>query len=529
LNLTNPGLPFGDDFTTATNQQLSNNWLNQLGNFQVAGGMATALAGLDIATVNGVNAADEFVQADVTVGAGQFAGLVAHYSGPQEANMYWAGINTNTGTFQAQIWRNLNGAWTELSAQNVASGTGTLRFEVVDSSLKLFQNNNLVAYANDSLVSGGTVGMRGSAGTTFDNFNSDLLTKTNNTLPFSDNFDTATNQQLGNSWLNQLGNFQVNGGVATAHGSLDTATVNGGISGNLSVQSDVTVAPGQFAGLVTHCSGPGEVNMYWAGINTNTGTFQAQIWRNINGNWTELYAQNVAGGTGKLRLEEIGSSLKLFQNNNLVAFATDASLSGGTIGMRASAGATFDNFNAAALTLTNPGLPFNDDFKTATNRQLSSNWFNQLGNFQVAGGAATALGGLDIATVNGVSVLNSTVQADVSVGAGEFAGLVSRYSGPGEANMYWAGLSNIQYFGGYSITYLQLWVNVGGNWMQLANQRASSNSATIKMVTNLNTIQVFVNGAQTNSITDSSLSTAGTVGMRGSAGATFDNFTASSP
>jgi hypothetical protein len=523
INLTSPGLPFSDNFSTAVDKQLSNNWLNQLGNFQVQGGMASGFGGLNIATVNGVNTDDVFVQADVNVSAGQFGGLVAHYSGPQEANMYWAGINANAGTFQAQIWRNLNGAWTQLFAQNVASGSGTLRFEVLGSSLKLFDGGNLVAFANDSFVTGGTVGMRGTFGATLTNFTTDVLAKTNNMLPFADNFNTATNQQLSLSWLNQLGNFQVSGGTANAFGSLDVATVNGISATNVFVQADVTVGAGQFAGLVAHFGGP---SMYWAGINTNTGTFQAQIWSNIGGTWTELYAQNAAGGLSTLRFEVVGSSLKLFQNSNLVAFANDSILTGGTIGMRATAGAIFDNFSADVLTLNNPGLSFSDNFNSANNQQLSNSWLNQLGNFQVAGGVATALANLNIATVNGVSVTSSTVRADVTVSTGGFAGLVSRYSGPGEANMYWAGLSN-----GPSGTFAQIWVNVGGNWTLLANQLTASKTATLELVTNGSTLSLFLNNnsSPTLQVTDSSITSAGAVGMRGSAGATFDNFFASSP
>ncbi|HEV3142504.1 MAG TPA: hypothetical protein VGZ47_01315, partial [Gemmataceae bacterium] len=93
LVLNNPGLPFSDNFNAATNQQLSNSWLNQQGNFQVSAGVATGLGSLDVATVNGINNSNVFVQADVNVPAGQIGGLVARYGGPLDGNMYWAGLN----------------------------------------------------------------------------------------------------------------------------------------------------------------------------------------------------------------------------------------------------------------------------------------------------------------------------------------------------------------------------------------------------------------------------------------------------
>src|SRR5262249_55952979 len=100
--LTPSSLPFNDNFTVATNQQLSNNWLNQVGNFAVAGGVATGVGGLDVATVNGVSSVNEFVQADITVtGSGQAAGLITRYSGPADRNMYVGEVSRTGGVFQA--------------------------------------------------------------------------------------------------------------------------------------------------------------------------------------------------------------------------------------------------------------------------------------------------------------------------------------------------------------------------------------------------------------------------------------------
>jgi hypothetical protein len=443
--------------------------------------------------------------------------------------MYWAVINASTGTYQAQIWRNFNGTWTQLFSQNVASGNGTLRFEVVGSSLKLFQNNNLVAYASDSLatgVAGGTVGMRSSAGATFDNFSADVLTLTNNTLPFSDNFSTATNRQLSNSWLNQQGSFQVAGGVAAGLGSLNVATVNGINNSNVFVQADVTLTgAGQSAGVVSRYSGTGDTNMFWAGLINSGGQYFAQIWVNLGGTWGNWTSQNVGAASGTLRLETVGSSLKLFFNNNLVGYANDSRLTGGTVGMRASAGATIANFSADVLALNNPGLPFSDNFTTATNQQLSNDWLNQQGNFQVAGGVATGLGSLNVATVNGVSVLNSTLQALVTVAPGQAAGLVSRYSGPGDTNMYWAALVGT----GSGTASAQFWVNVNGTWALLMSQSVTTSSATLKLVTSGNQMTMYVNNVSILSIMNSSIASPGTVGIRATQGATIDNFSAISP
>src|SRR5205823_7351331 len=128
--------------------------------------------------------------------------------------------------------------------------------------------------------------------------------------------------------------------------------------------------------------------------------------------------------------------------NTLVAFANDTAVSGpGTIGLRVGQGASVDNFSADVIILTNPVLPFTDNFNAATNQQLSSNWLERLGNFKVTGGNATGQAALNIATVNGVSAANVFAEVDIALATGQFVGLVARYTGPGDSNMYMAALS----------------------------------------------------------------------------------------
>src|SRR5206468_4282948 len=99
----------------------------------------------------------------INVAAGQSAGIVARYSGLRDQNLY-VGQLVNTGTgFRAEIIRKFNGIVTRLSSGTVAStGSGTLRFEAVGSSLRLYLNNTLIAFANDSRLKTGTVGIEAS-------------------------------------------------------------------------------------------------------------------------------------------------------------------------------------------------------------------------------------------------------------------------------------------------------------------------------------------------------------------------------
>src|SRR5262249_8097718 len=158
-------------------------------------------------------------------------------SGAGDTNMFWAGLSNVSGYAFAQIWVNFGGTWGLWSNQWVGGLGGTLRLETAGTSLKLFLNNQLVRYANDTPLTNGGVGMRASANATFAHFSANVLTLTNNTLPFGpETFTTATDKQLSTSWLNQQGNFQVSGGVATGLGSLDVATVNGINNTNVFVQ-----------------------------------------------------------------------------------------------------------------------------------------------------------------------------------------------------------------------------------------------------------------------------------------------------
>jgi hypothetical protein len=523
--LTQVSLPFSDDFNTATNQQLSSNWLNQIGNFQVSGGLAAGQTSLNVATLNGINAADVSVQADVNVtgAAGQSAGLVARYSGPKNQNLYLGRLVKTGSGFKVELIRNVNGSSTTLFSQNVTStGSGTLRFELAGSSLKLFLNNTLVAFANDSRLTTGTVGLDTSSGGTVDNFSAAAMPLTQTTLPFSDAFSTATNQQLSTSWLNQVGNFQVSGGLAVGQTSLNVATLNSVNAADVAVQADVNVtgAAGQSAGLVARYSGP--KNLYLGRLVKTGSGYKVELIRNVNGSLTTLFSQSVTStGSGTLRFELTGSSLKLFLNNTLVAFANDSQLTTGTAGINTSVSGTVDNFSADFAPLTQATLPFNDDFSTATNQQLSSNWLNQVGNFQVSGGLAAGRASLNVATLNGINAADVSVQADVNVtgAAGQSAGLVARYAGP--KNLYLGRL--VKTGSGFKVELIR---NVNGNSTTLFSQSVTSTgSGTLRFELAGSSLKLFLNNILVAFANDSRLTT-GTVGIDTSGGSTVDNFSA---
>jgi hypothetical protein len=522
-------LPFVDTFSRPDGVFLGVGWQEDVGGFSVKSNQGATSTALGVATVDGVFAADVAVTASVNVAAGQTAGLVARYSGPKDQNYYLGRLTNNGSSVSVQLVRNAGGVSTQLFSHAISSAaSGTLRFEAAGPSLKLFLNNTLVGFADDSVLTApGSTGVRLTGGGSFDDFTANALTLTNGSLPFADNFNAATNQQLSGSWLNQLGNFQVSGGVATGHGALNVATVNVSRSANMLVQADVTITAGQSAGLVARYSGPKDRNLYLGRlVNTGTG-FKAELFRNFNGVLTKLYSQAVTStGSGTLRFEAIGPSLKLFLNNHLIAFADDSRLKTGTVGIDASSGATLDSFSAGIVKVGQATLPFADDFTVASaGGQLNAFWLDQAGNFDGVG-LATGHGTLNVATVNGISAANVTLQADVNVtGAlGQFAGVVSRYSGSGDRNMYFAGLVNTS--SGFKV---QIRRNINGTWTTLASQTVSAGSGNLRLVESGMSLTVFFNNVPVLSITDSAITSAGLLGIRASMGATIDNFLANSP
>ncbi len=554
-------LPFTDNFNRADGE-LGPNWLDRLGETEVKSHQAVTTVlnptstdssqTLALTTLNGLSAADVTVQADITLASTGvvYSGLVARYSGPGDQNMYWAGLIGVNGSFQAVIYRNVNGTWTQLNAATpvmLPSSTNTLRFDVVGPSLKLFINGNLAAFANDTVLTApGTAGLRSGNGVTIANFSASALTLNSNTLPFTDNF-TRGNGELGPNWLDRLGDTQIQGNAAVTHvvnpnsanpaQTLALSTVNGISAADVTVQADVTLASTGivYAGLVARYNGPGDTNMYWAGLIGVTGSFQAVIYRNVNGTWTQINGftpVTLSSSTNTLRFEVVGPSLKLFLNNKLAAFAADSVLTApGTVGLRSGNGVTIANFSANALALNSSTLPFSDNFNRADG-ELGPNWLDRLGETQVKANQAVSsvvdpnasdpTRKLALATLNGLNAADVTVQADLTLMTSgiSYGGVVARYSGVGDQNMYWGGVVGVN--GSYTAV---LYVNVNGTWTQLAATAVGSNTGTVALKVQ-GTALTLTYGTATLTATDSRL-TSGTAGIRGGAGVSYDNFSAS--
>src|SRR5262249_3833806 len=151
---------------------------------------------------------------------GATGGVIARYTGPGQNNYYLATIYNNNGLYQAYIFLRNTTTFIQLAEHDLIgfTGTGTLRFEVAGSELKLFVNNALQAVAYDSTLSApGLVGMRAYLAN-LDNFNASAISSAAATLPDQDMFTGTNGVDLGNVWTERAGAFTIQSNQAADAG-----------------------------------------------------------------------------------------------------------------------------------------------------------------------------------------------------------------------------------------------------------------------------------------------------------------------
>ncbi len=517
-------LPFSDNFSGT--QLNSDNWTTKICCFSVANSKAVGATSYDLATVNGVNAPNVAVQATITLTTNEAAGLVVDYTGSGDGNYYFGSIlATGTNSYQANIYRASDGTFTALATPTMTgSPDGTLLFEAYGSSLELFLSGTLVASANDTTLSGGSVGIRTNQGATLSAFSANALTLATPTLPFSDTFTTTSSpepNQLTSNWINLIGNYQVNTSTGTATGSdsLNLATLTGLSVTNSMLQAKVAVTvSGQAEDLISRYTGPGDENYYLGSVyNTGSGV-EAYLYSNVNGNFTLLDSTTVLATSGTLVLVTEGNSLSLSYNGTMLFSVENTAISGpGGVGIRGNAGATVQDFSASAPT---SGLPFSDNF---SGTQLNSaNWTTQIGSFSVANSKAVGATSYDLATVNGVNAPNVAVQATITLTTNEAAGLVVDYTGSGDGNYYFGSILAT----GTNSYQANIYRASDGTFTALATPTMTgSPDGTLLFEVYGSSLELFLNGALVASANDTTLS-GGSVGIRTNQGATLSTFSA---
>jgi hypothetical protein len=153
-------------------------------------------------------------------------------------------------------------------------------------------------------------------------------------------------------------------------------------------------------------------------------------------------------------------------------------------------------------------------------------WTQPVGRIAISGNTAISVSG-----GNAVMVLRNVVTADVHLRAwvsvrpitGMGVGLVARYGGPGDGNMYLGRL--VKRPAGYAV---QIWASDHGVWRLLGMRAAPRGSGLLQFDVVGNRLTLHYNGRALLDIRNNSITRPGGVGTRITGiGSRFDNFVAS--
>lgn len=166
--------------------------------------------------------------------------------------------------------------------------------------------------------------------------------------------------------------------------------------------------------------------------------------------------------------------------------------------------------------------PFGDDFNQADGATLSGYWATRVGSVGIANEAAVSRStvGASIATLNEVRVTDSASQAFVNLRAGASVGLVARYAGGADRNMYLASL--VRSGSGFVCRISR---NTGGTWAVLAGGIVTAASGVLRFEVAGSSLTLLFNGVRVAGAYDRAIAGPGGVGIRFTgSGGSIDNY-----
>ncbi len=297
-----------------------------------------------------------------------------------------------------------------------------------------------------------------------------------------------------------------------------------GTFSDVAVQAEIDkIASGGMAGRDSRRAANGQTQ-YWGGVTRTGNTYTAQIQKLVGGKVQTLASRTVTlPARSILRLETVGTTLKLYLNKSLVLTVADASIRGtGTAGTWSSPLSVVWTPTATTLTRTPTTLPYSNAPKLPTGTLLDSSWDQWSGSFVGTGSGIGGQAKSNLATLFGLSQKNVSVQADISaLAAGNFAGLVLRYNAA-TGDMVYGQVVNTK--GTY---YAEIWRVSHGVATRLTHVslgKTAPHHLRFDAVGTLYTLSVDSHLA--GQISDWTSYQGGTVGLQGGAGSRFANFSA---
>jgi len=170
-------------------------------------------------------------------------------------------------------------------------------------------------------------------------------------------------------------------------------------------------------------------------------------------------------------------------------------------------------------------LPFSDAFNQPTGPVTQASWVQAVGHVAVSANTAISTSvGNSVMVLRGLSVADVHVRATVATRAvvGQAVGLVARYGGPGDTNMYLARL--VKRPTGFVA---QIWRSVDGVWQLLAARAAPRGSGMLQFDVVGSSLTLSLNGRVLLAAHDNAITRPGSVGVRiTGTGNRLDNFVA---
>lgn len=537
-----------DDFARADGSGLGSGWAEAYGGFEIASETAVTPADKALATLVDEAPADVSVTGAIAVAdtIGAFAGLTARVrdgiDSPLGDTMYWGGLRRKADGYVALIRRSIDGFWETLSQQPVATGSGLVRFDVIGDALELFLDDVPVGAAQDSAITAaGRVGIRSTSQTAIDDIAAAAVSFAGArnvrlegawSRPYRfirDDFNRPDNASLGAEWTERYGQFRLTDAAAVAATNKAFVTFAEAASADVSLTGELSVenAVGAFAGFAARAGNgiatPQQDTMYWGGLRRKNGGYVALIRRSTDGFWETLSEQPMAAGSGLVRFDVVGDSLKLFVDGELVGFVRDRMIpAAGAVGVRSTSGTAIDDFTATNVVLPMASFPFQDRFSAADGGQLDRFWDARSGNFTVQGNRLVGANPVNTTTLRAALAGDASISMTVQVPtAGTHAGALAR-GVPQRNTAYWGGLVNRS-----GSLQAEIWRIVDGQLTVLASSQvaaAATEDHLVQLNVAGNAVDLSINGSPIATAVDATLSAAGLFGMRATAGASIDDF-----
>ena len=299
---------------------------------------------------------NQSIQADVRInelGPGTpWAGFVLRYTDAQ--NYYYLLVNRTS----VQIRKIVNGSFGPIATAPFSLVLGrwyNFRLEAIGSRLRMFVNGQQVGEVIDEAHASGRAGMTmWRARTDYDNV---IVSDSPQTDLFVDTFsETFEESQRPWTTIAQAGAWSIatsSSGERVYRQNLISGgprTVNGGVTGDQIVSVDVrprafNTSGGGWVGVMVRYTD--NFNNYFLMLHQSG---RASVRKRVNGVYTlleEVPFTVTPNTTYRVRIEAIGSSVRIYVNHRLLAEGVDANLATGRYGLVTfNATADFDNFRA---------------------------------------------------------------------------------------------------------------------------------------------------------------------------------------